>query len=100
MSAAAWGWLLVGTVASIAGVVFSWLAWTEAAKAKRAAQEAADAVRIRNLAHSFSKWSVDARDLLNAVRDLEFGTARRAATTLFGELSHSKAWQTVLGREA
>ena len=102
MSAAAWGWALaiVGTLASIAGVVFSSLAWIEAGNAKKAALEAAESVRVRNLAHNFSKWSVDARDVLRAVRDLEFGSAQRAATDLFGELSRNRGWQKTLHREA
>lgn len=101
MTAAAWGWLLaiVGTVASVAGVVFSWLAWKEAAKAKRAAIEAADAVRARNLAHSFSRWAVDARDLLRAVRESHFDNAQRAAIDLLGALSHNKGWQAGLQRQ-
>ncbi len=102
MSAAAWGWLLaiVGTLASVAGVVFSWLAWIEAGKAKVAAREAANAVRIRNLAHDFTGWAVDARDLLKAVRESEFGSAQGAAIRLLGALSHSKGWLTGLIPEA
>ena len=102
MSSTAWSWLLaiVGTLASVAGVVFSWLAWIEAGKAKNAAREAANAVRVRNLAHSVSRWAVDARDLLKFVRDMEFSSAQRAAITLLGDLSHNKGWQTGLKHEA
>jgi hypothetical protein len=75
------------------------MAWSEAEKAKKAANEAADAVRTRGLAHDFSRWAVDARDLLRAVRDLEFGSAQRAAINLFGELAHNRGWQVALQRE-
>ena len=42
MTASAWNWILaiVGTLASIAGVVFSWKAWVQASGAKKAAEEA------------------------------------------------------------
>jgi len=102
MTASAWNWLLTiaGTVASIAGVVFSWLAWVQAGKAKEAAREAADVVRARILSHEFSRWSVDARELLLAVRELRFENAQRAATDLLGVLAHNRGWQAGLKREA
>lgn len=92
MTASAWNWRLtiVGAVASAAGVVFSWMAWVQAAKAKGAAREAVAAIRIHDLSHSFSRWAVDARDLLKAVRELHFENAQRAATDLLGALSHIK----------
>lgn len=91
---------IAGTVASIAGVVFSWLAWVQAGKAKEAAREAADVVRARILSHEFSRWSVDARELLLAVRELRFENAQRAATDLLGVLAHNRGWQAGLKREA
>jgi hypothetical protein len=102
MSSTAWSWLLaiVGTLASIAGVVFSVLAWVQAGKAKEAAKEAGDAVRTRNLSHDFSRWSVIARELLQAVRELHLENAQRAATDLLGVLAHNKGWQAGLKREA
>ncbi|MGB6719979.1 MAG: hypothetical protein WBE72_04230 [Terracidiphilus sp.] len=101
MTSTNWSWLLaiVGTLASIAGVVFSWLAWVQATKAKEAAREAADSVRTRNLSHDFSRWAVNARDLLQAVRELRFESAQRAATDLFGVLAHNKGWQAGLKHE-
>lgn len=101
MSSTAWSWLLaiVGTVASLAGVVFSVLAWVQAAKAKEAAREAADAVRTRNFSHDFSRWSRNAQELLQAVRELRFENAQRAATDLLGVLAHNKGWQAGLKRE-
>jgi len=102
MSSTAWSWLLaiVGTLASLAGVVFSWMAWVQAAKAKDAAREAADAVRTRSLSHDFSRWSLNAQDLLQAVRELRFENAQRAATDLLGILAHNKGWQAGLKRDA
>ena len=70
MSAAVWGWLLaiVGTVASVAGVVFSWLAWVQAAKAKDAAREATEAVRKRSTAQDALRLAGDAKEFLSAVQ--------------------------------
>jgi hypothetical protein len=47
MTPGTWNWLLTvaGTMASIAGVVFSWMAWIQAKGAKQAAEEASEAVR-------------------------------------------------------
>jgi len=101
MSSTAWTWLLAisGTVASIAGVVFSVLAWVQAGKAKDAAREAADAVRTRNLSHNFSRWSLNAQELLQAVRELRFENAQRAATDLLGVLAHNRGLQAGLKRD-
>ena len=98
MTSTAWSWSLaiVGTVASIAGVVFSWMAWVQAGKAKDAAREASNAVRTRNLAHSLAGWAVIAKELLAAVRNLQFEDARRSATELLGVLSHTKGSRTGL----
>jgi hypothetical protein len=101
MTSTTWSWLLaiVGTSASVAGVVFSWLAWVQAGRARDAAREAANAVRTRNLSHDFSRWAVNARDLLQAVRELRFESAQRAATDLFGVLAHNKGLQAGLKHE-
>ena len=102
MGSTTWGWLLaiVGTLASVAGVVFSCMAWMQASKARDAAMDAADAVRVRNLSQDFSRWSNDARELLWAVRELRFENAQRAATDLLGALAHNKGWQSGLRRES
>lgn len=101
MGSTTWGWLLaiVGTVASIAGVVFSWMAWVQAGRAKDAAQQAADAARLRNLWHDYFRWSEDARELLRSVRELRFEIAQRTATDLLGDLAHNRGWQSGLKRE-
>lgn len=72
----------------------------QAKGARKAAREAAVAVRARNLSHSFSQWSADARELLQSARDLRFENAQRAATDLLGDLSHNKGWQTGLRDES
>jgi hypothetical protein len=89
MSAAALGWFLaiVGTVASVAGVVFSWLAWVQAAKAKVAAREAANAVRRRNLADEVLKLAGDAKEFLSAVQHGQRDSAISAANGLLHSLS-------------
>ncbi len=91
---------IAGTVASVVGLVFSWMAWVQAAKAKVAAKEAADAVRTRNLSHEFTRWSVIARELLGAVWQLHLENARRAATELLGVLAKNRGWQAGLKRES
>jgi hypothetical protein len=89
-----------GSVASFLGLAASIFAWIAATGAKKAAREAANAVRVRNLAHSFSRWAMDARDLLKAVRELHFKDAQWAATDLLGALSHNKGWQSELRQSA
>jgi hypothetical protein len=89
MSAAAWGWLLaiVGTVASVAGVVFSWLAWVQAGKAKDAAREATEAVQKRNAANEVLKLAGDAKEFLSAVQQGRTENAISAANGLLHALS-------------
>jgi hypothetical protein len=102
MTAIDWNsfWTVSGTVTSIVGLVFSLMAWIQATKAKDAAKEAADAVRTRNLSHDFSRWSRNAQELLQAVRELRFENAQRAATDLLGVLAHNKGWQKGFSKSA
>ena len=73
---------IVGTVASIAGVVFSWMAWVQAKGAKLAAEEAAKAVRARETEYEFSRLALDARELLAAVQGRRKDKAIEAANHL------------------
>jgi hypothetical protein len=84
MTASAWNWLLTisGTVASLAGVVFSWMAWVQAKGAKKAAEEAARTVRARETEYEFSRLADDARDLLAAVEGRQQEKAIEAADHL------------------
>jgi len=84
MSANDWNWLLaiVGTVASIAGLVFSGLAWIQAKGAKKAAEEAARAVRAKETAYDFTKMAADAKSLLESVQNKHKDKAIIAATDL------------------
>jgi len=86
MTASAWNWLwtIVGTMASIAGVVFSCMAWVQAKGAKRAAEEAARTVRARETEYEFSRLAVDARELLAAVQ----GKQKEKAIEASNHLSH------------
>jgi hypothetical protein len=88
MSATAWGWFLaiIGTVASVAGVVFSWLAWVQAAKAKEAAQDAASAVRKRGVAQEVLRIAGEAKEFLSAVQQGLTGNAILAANGLLHSL--------------
>jgi len=85
MTGSDWNWLLAiaGTVASIAGVVFSWMAWVQATKAKDAAREAAAAVRKRNAAQEFLRLAGDAKEFLSAVQQ---GRTENAISTANGLL--------------
>jgi hypothetical protein len=84
MSANDWNWLLaiVGTVASIAGVIFSGLAWVQAKGAKKAAEEAVRTVRAKETVHDFSKMAADSKGLLEAVQTRQKEKAIIAATDL------------------
>lgn len=86
MTASAWNWFLaiVGTVASVAGVVFSILAWVQATGAKKAAEEAAKTVRSREAEYEFSRLASDARELLAAVQ----GRQKEKAIEAANHLSH------------
>lgn len=89
MTASAWNWILaiVGTVASLAGVVFSVLAWVQAKGAKKAAEEAARSVKSKETAHEFAKLAADAKDLLAAVQDQRADRAVEAVNDLVHLLS-------------
>ena len=75
---------ITGTVASFAGVVFSWMAWVQAKGAKRAAEEAANAVKARDTAYEFTKLATDAKELLAAVQ----GGQRDRAIAAADDLTH------------
>jgi hypothetical protein len=87
MTVSAWNWILaiIGTVASVAGVVFSSMAWVQAKGAKKAAEEAARTVRTRETEYEFSRLAFDARELLAAVQSRQADKAIEAASNL----SHS-----------
>jgi uncharacterized membrane protein YccC len=87
MTASAWNWLLAisGTVASVVGVVFSWLAWRQAKGAKKAAEEAARTIRERETEYEFSRLAADARELLAAVQ----GKQKEKAIEAANHLAHS-----------
>jgi len=84
MTASDWNWLLTisGTVASIAGIVFSSMAWVQAKGAKKAAEEAARTVRTRETEYEFSRLALDARELLAAVQGKQAEKAIEAANQL------------------
>jgi hypothetical protein len=89
MTPAAWNWLLTiaGTIASVIGVVFSGMAWIQAAKAKDAAREATDAVRKRNTAQQVLKLAGDAKEFLSSVQQDRAENAISAANSLLHSLS-------------
>ena len=84
-----WSWLLaiVGTIASVAGVVFSWMAWVQAAKAKDAAREAAEAVRRRLTANEVLRLAGDAKELLLAIERRSTERALSVANAIVQALS-------------
>ncbi|WP_420237979.1 hypothetical protein ACOBR2_20705 [Telmatobacter bradus] len=75
---------IVGTVASIIGLIVSWFAWRQAKGAKKAAEEASSAVKARDTAHEFSKLATDAKDLLAAVQ----GEQKELAIAAANDLTH------------
>ncbi len=89
MTANAWNWILaiVGTIASIAGVVFSWMAWVQAAKAKDAAREATAAVRKRIISQEVLRLAGDAKEFLAAVQQNRTESAIASANNLVHALS-------------
>jgi hypothetical protein len=89
MTPAIWNWLLtiVGTIASVAGVVFSMMAWIQATKAKDAAREATNAVRKRNTAQQVLKLAGDAKEFLSSVQQNRAENAVSAANSLSHSLS-------------
>ncbi|MGH9604233.1 MAG: hypothetical protein ACRD3N_00900 [Terracidiphilus sp.] len=89
MSSTAWGWLLaiVGTAASLAGVVFSALAWVQAGKAKDAARGAAEAVRKRNASQEVLRLAGDAKEFLAAVQQNRAENAISTANNLVHALA-------------
>ncbi len=89
MTASAWNWLLAisGTVASVAGVVFSCMAWVQAKGAKKAAQEATEAIRKRNAAQEFLRLAGDAKEFLSAVQQSRTENAISAANSLVHALA-------------
>jgi hypothetical protein len=84
MTASTWNWLLTiaGTIASIAGVVFSWMAWGQAKGAKKAAEEAATTVRTREAADEFLRLAEDAKCLLASAQAGETNRVIEAANNL------------------
>lgn len=77
-------WLLdiVGTTASVFGLIFSWKAWGQAKAAKEAAIEAAEAARTQETVHEFAMLAADAKELLSAVQDGRKERAIAAANDL------------------
>ena len=95
MTASAWNWVLaiVGTVTSIAGVVFSWMAWVQAAKAKDAARDAVKAMRRRETAYEVSRLARDAKDFLESVQQRRMEIAIVASNNLAHALSTVRSWK-------
>jgi hypothetical protein len=89
MTSTTWSWLLaiVGTLASVAGVVFSWLAWVQAGRAKDAAREAVDALQKRSTAQEILRLAGDAREFLSAVQQSRTENAISTANGLIHALS-------------
>lgn len=74
-------------VASIFGLVFSWLAWKRAGRASQAAQEARDAVTVRSLADEFQIACTNADQLLDFLTHDRLPEANLRAIELTSALS-------------
>lgn len=67
---------LVGTLASVGGLIFSALAWSRARSAQKAAEEARKAVRQGNAAEDLQRLATKARELLHFIENDQFSAAR------------------------
>lgn len=86
-------WTIAGTAASILGVVFSLMAWIQAAKAKDAARDAARAIRKRETAYEVSRLARDAKDFLESVQQRRREIAIFASNNLVHALSTIRSWK-------
>jgi hypothetical protein len=102
MTASDWNWLLaiVGTVASIAGVVFSLMAWIQAKGAKLAAKEASVMIRNRSAAYEVSRLARDAKDFLESVQQRRGEIAVFASNNLVHALSSIRSWKITQREDA
>lgn len=80
---------IIAGIASLLGLVFSFLAWVRAGRASQAAQEARDAISVRNLAYEFQLACERMDQLLNFIVQGQLAEARLRAhelATALGEI--------------
>jgi hypothetical protein len=85
---------LIAGVASIFGLVFSWLAWRRAGRASQAAREARDAVTIRSLVDEFQLACANTDQLLDFLTHDRLPEARLRAhelTSVLSEIPHRRS---------
>jgi hypothetical protein len=89
-----------GCLASVAGLIVSVLALFAARSAKRAAEEARDAVYRENLKQELGEMTVLASQMLSAIRRKDSETVGSAATTLLANTEHAiSRWGGYLRQE-
>jgi hypothetical protein len=81
---------IVGCVASVTGLVVSFLDWRRAAEAKTAAREARDAVHRSNAAEDLQSVTMIAKDLLAAVEAGQLYVAGKCGRDLVSHLDQTK----------
>lgn len=93
-------WNAIGTLATIAGLIFSVLAWLRAKDAKKAADDAQKAVRQGNAAEDLQRLAMEARELLHFVENDQFNAARIRSGDLILHITHARhRWKVFLLEE-
>ena len=88
---------IAASVASIVGLVITYLAWRRASGAEVAAKGAREAVRQGNAAEAFKGLSVKANDMLASLQGDQFQAASQRGRDLVSEISQAKQrWKYLL----
>ena len=89
---------LVAGLATILGLIFSFVAWRRAAGAEVAAGQAREAVRRSNAGEELRELSERAKELLRSAQNDHFEAALLRSTDLLaGIVQASHRWQSLLG---
>jgi len=80
---------IIGCMASLVGLVVSFLAWRSATSAKVAAMEARDAVYRENLKKELNEMTVLATQMLSAIRRRDSETVGLSAITLLANTEYA-----------
>jgi hypothetical protein len=91
---------IIGCIASVGGLIFSILALVAAKSAKKAAEQARDAVYRENLKQELQEMTVLASQMLSAIGRTDRVTVGSAATSLLALSEHAiSRWGHYLGQE-
>lgn len=91
---------IIGCIASVGGLIFSGLALVAARSAKKAAEEARNAVYRENLKQELGDLTVLSSQMLSAIGRTDSATVGSAATSLLARTEHAiSRWGHYLGQE-